>query len=218
MFTGITRGTFEVVEVERSPDLLRYRVDLGAYGRGLELGASVSIDGCCQTVVELDDDGERCIATFDAIVETLNKTTLDTLEAGQKVSVERSARVGDEIGGHDVSGHVVGTGRIVTAKRDGQKVSLTLEVAPGWMKYIQHKGFIALDGCSLTVGDVDAEAARFDVHLIPETLRLTNFGAKTEQCESGETPIVNVELDPKTVAIVDTVERLLPNLLAQAGR
>ncbi len=218
MFTGITRGTFAVVDAARSPDLLRYRVDLGAYGRGLELGASVSIDGCCQTVVELEDDGQRCIATFDAIVETLNKTTLDTLEAGQTVSVERSVRVGDEIGGHDVSGHVVGTGRIVAAKREGQEVSLTLQVDPAWMKYIQHKGFIALDGSSLTVGDVDADTARFDVHLIPETLRLTNFGAKTERCEAGAEPQVNVELDPKTVAIVDTVERLLPGLLARAGR
>lgn len=217
MFTGITRGTFEVVGVERSPDLLRYRVDLGSYGRGLEIGASVSIDGCCQTVVELEDDGERCIATFDAIVETLNKTTLGTLEPKQRVSVERSARVGDEIGGHDVSGHVVGTGRIVSAKRDGQEVSLTVEVDPAWMKYIQHKGYIALDGSSLTVGDVDAEAGRFDVHLIPETLRLTNFGTKTERCEAGSAPPVNVELDPKTVAIVDTVERLLPGLLAQKG-
>lgn len=206
-----------MVEVERAPDLLRYRVDLRSYGRGLEIGASVSIDGCCQTVVELEDDGERCLATFDAIVETLDKTTLGRLEPRHRVSVERSARVGDEIGGHDVSGHVIGTGRLVSATRDGREVSLTVEVDPAWMKYIQHKGYVALDGSSLTVGDVDPEAGRFDVHLIPETLRLTNFGAKTERCEAGSSPLINVELDPKTVAIVDTVERVLPGLLAQKG-
>jgi len=200
MFTGITRGTFEVVSVERRPGLLSFVVALPAPLRaGLELGASVSIDGVCQTVVELGPDGVR----FEAIQETLDLTTLGELEKGRRVAVERSARVGDEIGGHDVSGHVVGTGRIVGRKQAGEGLDLEIEVPPAWMKYVLHKGFIAIDGSSLTVGERDAARGRFDLHLIPETLRLTHLGHKRE----GER--VNVELDPRTVAIVDTVERVL---------
>jgi len=207
VFTGITRGTFEVVSVEREPGLLRYAVDLGDYGAGLELGASVSIDGVCQTVVALDGS----VARFDAIQETLDKTTLDELEAGTLVSVERSARVGDEIGGHDVSGHVRGTGRIAETVEDGHEVKLVIAVAPEWMKYVLPKGFIAVDGSSLTVGETDP-AGRFSVYLIPETLRLTNLGNKKVDDR------VNIELDPRCVAIVDTVERVLDQRRAEGSR
>lgn len=201
MFTGITRGTFSVVHVEREPSLLRFSVDLGDYAAGLELGASVSIDGVCQTVVAL----EGGVVRFDAIQETLDKTTLDALEVGRKVSVERSARVGDEIGGHDVSGHVTGTGTIAARRQEGHDVSLTIEVPRAWAKFILPKGFVAIDGSSLTVGEVEEEGehARFSLYLIPETLRLTKLGDKAV----GDR--VNVELDPRTVAIVATVERVL---------
>jgi riboflavin synthase len=200
MYTGITRGTFEVTSVERRPGVLDYVVALPAsLCEGLEIGASVSIDGVCQTVVEIGRDGVR----FEAIQETLDVTTLDMLEPGQRVAVERSSRVGDEIGGHDVAGHVIGTGRIVAREPVGESLDLTIEVPPTWMRYVLHKGFIAIDGSSLTVGDRDVARGRFDLHLIPETLRLTNLGHKPE----GER--VNVELDARTVAIVDTVERVL---------
>lgn len=197
MFTGITRGTFPVVSLAREPSLLKYAVDLGEYGAGLELGASVSVDGVCQTVVAR----EGGVVSFDAIRETLDKTTLDTLELGQRVSVERSARVGDEIGGHDVSGHVTGTGRVAELVKDGPEVTLWIEVPAEWMRYVLPKGFVAIDGSSLTVGETRAD--RFALHLIPETLRLTSLGEK----EVGDR--VNVELDPRTVAIVTTVERVL---------
>ena len=201
MFTGITRGTFSVVHVQREPALLRFAVDLGDYARGLELGASVSIDGVCQTVVAL----EAGVVHFDAIQETLDKTTLDALTVGRLVSVERSARVGDEIGGHDVSGHVTGTGRIAEVRREGHDVSRTVEIQRAWSKSVLPKGFVAIDGSSLTVGEVveEGEVGRFSLYLIPETLRLTNLGDK----RVGDR--VNVELDPRTVAIVTTVERVL---------
>jgi riboflavin synthase len=118
------------------------------------------------------------------------------------VSIERSARLGDELGGHDVYGHVVGTGRVLARESLGAQLDLTIGVPPEWMKYILHKGFIALDGSSLTVDDVRA-AGSFRVHLIPESVRLTNFGHR----QVGDR--INVELDAKTVAIVDTVERVL---------
>ena len=186
-----------MVSVDRQPTLLRFEVDLGEYGAGLEIGASVSIDGVCQTVVAIVGTRVR----FEAIAETLRLTTLGDLQIGSLVSVERSARVGDEIGGHEVSGHIVGTGTIQKVWKQDANVGLRIEVPPDWMRFILHKGFIAVDGSSLTVGDVGPDW--FEVHLIPETLQRTNLGAR----ETGAK--VNIELDPRTVAIVETVERVL---------
>jgi riboflavin synthase len=199
MFTGITLGTFPVTRVERRPDLLRYTVALPAAVReGLKIGASVSIDGVCETVVSIDGDD----VLFEAIRETLDKTTLGTLAKGSKVSVERSYRIGDELGGHEVAGHVTCTGTLEAVRRQGDVCDLRVGVPSALMRYILPKGFIAIDGSSLTVGTTDARGS-FDLHLIPETVRLTNLGDKLV----GDR--VNVELDARTVAIVDTVERVL---------
>jgi len=208
MYTGITRGTFEVTQVERKPNLLTYEVELSrALAEGLEPGASVSIDGVCQTVVSLS--GNR--VTFDAIQETLDLTTLDSLRQGDRVAVERSSRVGDEIGGHDVAGHVIGTGQVVEVRHEGDVCDLRISVPKKWMKYIFNKGFIAVEGSSMTVGETDP-AGNFDLHLIPETLRLTNLGKKA----CGDR--VNIELDARTVAIVDTVERVVEQRFEREGR
>ncbi len=198
MYSGITRGLFPVVAVEREPGLLRYEVELSPELReGLTLGASVGIDGVCQTVVALDGPRVR----FDAIQETLDLTTLNTLEVGRKVSVERSMRVGDELGGHEVAGHVIGRGEIAEITREGHDVAVRVRVPEAWMPFILPKGFIAVDGSSLTVGRTFSDG--FTLHLIPETIRLTNFGTR----RVGD--LVNIELDPRTVAIVTTVERVL---------
>ncbi len=200
MYTGITRGTFPVVSTERSPGLLTFVVELTpALIAGLETGASVSIDGVCQTVVELD--GSR--VTFNAIEESLKLTTLGKLSDGDLVSVERSYRIGDELGGHELAGHVIGMGRIADVYIDGGAHDLWIEVPTEWMKYILEKGFVAVDGSSLTIGEVKAAQGRFALHLIPETLRLTNFARK----QVGDA--VNIELDARTVTIVETVERVL---------
>ena len=199
MYTGITRGTFPVTRVTREPNLLRFAVKLDrTLVRGLEPGASVAIDGVCQTVVALRGSE----VSFDAIRETLDKTTLGALEVGARVSVERSYRIGDELGGHELAGHVIGTGTVQRVRKDGHRVSLRIGVPRAWMRYVLTKGFIAVDGSSLTVGDTFARGA-FDVHLVPETLRLTNLGSR----RVGDR--VNIELDARTVAIVDTVERVL---------
>jgi riboflavin synthase len=199
MFTGITRGTFVVTRAERRPDLLRFAVALSdELIDGLRTGASVAIDGVCQTVVAIE--GHEVV--FEAIRETLDKTTLGELEPSVRVSVERSYRIGDELGGHEVAGHVVGTGLVRTVRNTGDVCDLCIAVPQTWMKYILPKGFIAVDGSSLTVGET-SPAGSFMLHLIPETLRLTNLGHKRADDR------VNVELDPRTVAIVDTVERVL---------
>jgi riboflavin synthase len=199
VYTGITRGTFPVVEVEKQPGRLRYRVALPERLRaGLAIGASVAIDGVCQTVTGID--GDR--VAFDAIEETLRLTTLGALNTGQRVAVERSARVGDEIGGHDVAGHIMGTGEIVERRADDERYDLRIAIPEDWMRYVLAKGFIAVDGSSLTVGE-RSDVGWFWLHLIPETLRLTNLGNR----QMGDR--VNIELDSRTVAIVDTVERVL---------
>jgi riboflavin synthase len=199
MYSGITRGVFPVNSVERREGVLKLSVELPAQLlRDVELGASIAIDGVCLTVV----DFTASQVSFEAIQETLDLTTLGTLVPGRLVSVERSCRIGDELGGHDVFGHIRGRGEVVRTATIGGQLDLTIQVPPSWMKYILEKGFIALDGSSLTVGKVDV-AGRFDVHLIPETQRLTNFARKSV----GD--FVNVELDPRTVAIVDTVERVI---------
>jgi riboflavin synthase len=198
MFTGITRGTFEVVSVTDQGGCFSYWVDLGLeLCAGLELGASVSVDGVCQTVAALDNSK----VLFQAIEETLRVTTLGNLRAGSRVSVERSLRAGDEIGGHEVAGHVTGTGQVVGVEvREGVH-NVRISVPSEWSAYILPKGFVAVDGSSLTVGAV--VDGGFTVYLIPETLRLTNLGNK----QPGDR--VNIELDPRTVAVVTTVERFL---------
>lgn len=209
MYTGITRGSFPIVELEERASATRLTVELSEeLAEGIELGASISIDGVCLTVAAVQDN----YVSFDAIDETRKLTTLGELTLGRNVSVERSAKLGDELGGHDVYGHVIGTGSVLAREERGVQLDLTIGVPAQWMKYILHKGFIALDGSSLTVDtDGTRDQNSFKVHLIPETLRLTTFAGK----QPGDR--INVELDAKTVAIVDTVERVLAERLAQSS-
>ena len=202
MFTGIVRDCLPIVRVEQKTGLATYMLELTAeLLTGLKIGASVAVDGVCLTAISIDDTNNS--VSFDAMAETLNKTTIGCLEVGRRVNVERSAIIGDEVGGHDVSGHVTGMAEIIEVQNPENNHVVRFRVAKNWMKYIFPKGFIALDGVSLTVVDVDKEAATFTVWLIPETLRRTTFGFKKE----GE--FVNLEIDARTRAIVDTVELYL---------
>lgn len=204
MYSGITRGLFEVVHVDKHPGLIAYTVRLDAdLLKDLTVGASVAIDGVCQTVVAITDHTVR----FQAIQDTLDRTTLQDLYPGRQVSVERSLRYGDEIGGHEVAGHVIGTGKVVAVIPSDNNLCLMIQCPLPWMNYIFTKGFIAVDGSSLTVGEVDSKAGTFKLHLIPETLRLTNFGNK----KVGDH--VNIELDHTTQTIVATVERIMTERL-----
>ncbi len=198
MFTGIVQDLVPVQDIVDQGDLKRLRIDLGALTDNLKLGASVAVNGTCLTVTEVAAGS----AWFDVITETLRVTNLGDLKVGDLVDVERSFQVGDEVGGHIVSGHITATAELVERAVAGHDHVLTLALDQQWMKYVFHKGFIALDGASLTVSSLDRASSTFCVSLIPETLSRTTLGT----IAVGER--VNVEVDAQTLTTVDTVERL----------
>lgn len=196
MFTGIVAASCEVVATEQGEEVRSIVVDLGGYDDDLEIGASVAIDGVCMTVVS-SIDGH---VTFEAIPETLERTTVGLLKQGSRVNIERSLRMGDELGGHILSGHIMSTARILQRTQKGEGIDLLIEHQADTKPYILEKGYIAVDGMSLTVGEVQSEG--FNLHIIPETLRITTIGAKTE----GD--LVNIEVDSRTQAVVDTIRSM----------
>ncbi|VYU59525.1 riboflavin synthase [Metakosakonia massiliensis] len=199
MFTGIVQGTAKLVSVDEKPNFRTHIVELPSHMlSGLETGASVAHNGCCLTVTEIDG----CRVSFDLMKETLRITNLGELAVGDTVNVERAAKFSDEIGGHLMSGHIMTTAEIVKILTSENNRQIWFKMQdPTLMKYILYKGFIGIDGISLTVGEVTA--SRFCVHLIPETLQRTTLGEK----KLGQR--VNIEIDPQTQAVVDTVERVL---------
>ena len=196
MFTGIVAASCEVVKIEEGEEVRSIVVDLSGYDDDLEIGASVAIDGVCMTVVSSIDGHVR----FEAIPETLERTTIGLLKQGSRVNIERSLRMGDELGGHILSGHIMSTARILQRTQKGEGIDLLIEHQADTKPYILEKGYVAVDGMSLTVGEVQSEG--FNLHIIPETLRITTIGAKTE----GD--LVNIEVDSRTQAVVDTIRSM----------
>lgn len=206
MYTGIVTGTFPVVVLNRQPGLASFAVELDAkHLAGLEIGASVNLDGVCMTVTNIDGPRVR----FDASQETLSRTTLGQLAVGRRLNVERSAKSGAEIGGHPISGHVDGTAEIVAVEKPANNCVITFQLPVEYGRYVFNKGFIALNGCSLTVSDLEKKAARFRVFLIPETLRLTTFA----NAKAGDR--ANFEIDRQTQVIVDTIDAAVERALAE---
>ena len=199
MFTGIVQKLVKINSIDKQANLIRLSLDLDDLAKGLELGASVAINGVCLTVSE----ALRGMVYFDVIPETLETTNLNSLSSSSLVNVERSYKVGDEIGGHIVSGHVGTTAPLVTLIHEQHDRVYTFKVADSWMKYIFHKGFIAIDGASLTVSAVDRSNSTFSVSLIPETIARTTLGLIQLEDE------VNIEVEAQTVSIVETVERVM---------
>ena len=191
MFTGIVQGTGCVQSVRRD-SVVTIDVQIPST-EGLEIGASVSIDGVCLTATSVSDT-----VTFDVIPETLDRTTLGSLSSGSNVNVERALKFGDELGGHLLSGHIMGTAEIVAVENQ----DYTIQCPPEMAEYIQEKGYIAVDGISLTIGKTSGEGA-FDVHILTETLSLTTLGSK------GVGDQVNIEIDAMTQAVVETTKRLM---------
>jgi len=199
MFTGIVQGKGTVVSIDEKPNFRTHVVRLPeAMLPNLALGASVAHNGCCLTVTKVEGD----LVSFDLFKETLRLTNLGELKEGDEVNLERAASFNDEIGGHLMSGHIVCTAEVqkILTSENNRQIWFRMPHAE-YMKYILHKGYIGIDGISLTVGEVTP--TRFCVHLIPETLERTTLGAK----RLGDK--INIEIDPQTQAIVDTVERVL---------
>lgn len=198
MFTGIVQTTLTIASLEQKPGLSTFALDLPATMlAGLTLGASVALNGTCLTVTKID--GTRVY--FDAMAQTLRLTNLGQLKQGDKVNAERAARIGDDIGGHLISGHIAGQVEILAIERPENNCIVWFSIPPQFKAYILDKGYIGLNGCSLTIAEVRDD--RFCVYLIPETLRVTLFGT----AKAGDK--INLEIDSHTQAVVDTVERVL---------
>jgi riboflavin synthase len=183
MFTGIITDIGEVV----SRDDGRFTLRAGYPAAGLEVGASMACDGCCLTMTSVEADGTGSLFTVDTSNETRAKTTIGDWQPGRRINLERPLGAGAELGGHVVTGHVDGLARIVEIKADGESQRLSFEVPDHLAPYIAPKGSVALDGVSLTVNEVSDN--RFGVNLIPHTLTVTTWGAKT----AGQS--VNLEVD-----------------------
>ncbi|CFB70279.1 MULTISPECIES: riboflavin synthase [Yersinia] len=199
MFTGIVQGTAPVVAIDEKSNFRTHVVEMPTEMLPeLALGASVAHNGCCLTVTEVN--GNR--VSFDLMKETLRITNLGDIKVGDVVNLERAAKFSDEIGGHLMSGHIICTAEIakIYTSENNRQIWFRLP-SDDLMKYVLHKGFIGIDGISLTIGEVVGN--RFCVHLIPETLARTTLGKK----RLGHR--VNIEIDPQTQAVVDTVERVL---------
>lgn len=200
MFTGIVKGALAVKKVRVQPQLASFVFDFTEeLLSGLEVGASVALDGVCMTVTSIDGFE----VSFDAMQETLNLTTLGFLAEGDLVNIERSFRQDAEVGGHILSGHVDAMATIVNIEASENKKIVHYQLPAELQKYVFKKGFVAVHGCSLTVVDVNRADSTFCISYIPETLRVTTHGHKAQ----GDR--VNIEIDRQTQVIVDTVERVL---------
>ncbi len=197
MFTGIVRDTSSVVSIERHEGLHTFEIALDPEALSiLAVGSSVAIDGVCLTVTELLPSAAR----FDVMRETLRVTTLGELCEGSVVNTELSLSTQRDISGHIVSGHVDTTATIIAVEQpDERNCTVVFSVDPSWIRYIFPKGYIAVHGCSLTVGAVDRSRGEFRVYLIPETMRRTTFG----DAQVGGR--VNIEVERQTQVLVDTI-------------
>ena len=183
MFSGIVEGTGIITDIEERSEHIHWKVQLPKGSEeGLGIGASVSLDGVCLTATNIEDR----IIGFDLIQETLQRTTLNERKIGDTVNIERALRYGEEVGGHLVSGHIMATGTIVDITNPMQQsgentddtADIQISIPNSLIDYIFEKGYIAIDGISLTIGKVD-ESAGFYLHIIPETLRRTTLGTKS---------------------------------------
>lgn len=219
MFTGIVQGVARVAQLVDRPGLRSFRLDFPAgFGHGLAVGASVAVDGVCLTVTALHatQGAETDAADFDVMQQSLQLTSLASLRVGSRINVERAARDGAEIGGHPLSGHVDVLGQVTAVRRPDNNHVLQIALPAPWMRYVFAKGYIAVNGASLTVAEAHRERdgnGWFEVWLIPETLRMTTFADKTVG------GLLNIEIDRQTQVVVDTVreaveERLGPLLPA----
>jgi riboflavin synthase len=198
MFSGIVQTVGKIESIKDKNNIKTIRIEThGDYLKDIAIGQSVSVDGVCLSLVKKNN--EYC--EFEAVEETINRTTLGSYMQGTKVNLEKSLKFGDTVGGHFVSGHIHTRGRIVEVELVGESKNILVEIEEKWIKYLTEKGYISVNGASITIGKVSKNT--FYVHLIPETLKTTNLD------ELIYDNYVNLEFDQATIAIVDTTERLI---------
>mgnify|MGYP001343976249 FL=1 len=198
MFSGIVQEAGKVIGFVKEKDIYNLSIECSSeFISDLKKGASISVDGVCLTVK--DENPE--ILRFDLVEETIKRTNFQNIKTGDNVNLERSLKMGDEIGGHPVSGHIHGISKVISIDRRDQSWDVKFSVESFMHDYMLHKGYVAVNGCSLTVGEVSNES--FMIHLIPETLSITNL------FQLEQDSIVNIELDQNTIIIADTVKKYL---------
>lgn len=209
MFTGIVRGLCEIKSIQIAPTFGRITIwQSGDVLTNLCIGDSVSIDGVCLTVVKID--GEQ--VEYDVVKSTLDRTIIRNYQVGTKVNVERSLKEGGDIGGHSVSGHVDTCGTVVLIEDVPGSRCIHFELPHEFGRYVFPRGFICVNGVSLTISDRLNRGGQFTVWLIPETLRVTNLNDVAIGTE------VNIEFDRGTQVVVDTIEAAINQFLLTVNR
>lgn len=207
MFTGIIQGVAKIAAIQDREGLRTFALEFPpGFCQDLAIGASVSVDGVCLTVTELLSP---TAASFDVMQQSLNITTLGSYAQAGEVNVERAAKDGAEIGGHPLSGHVDFATTLLSVRHSDNNRVLRIGIPPAFRKYVFAKGYIAVNGASLTVAEVNRAEGWFEVWLIPETRRATVF----EQKQPGDA--LNVEIERATQVVVDTVRETVQETLGK---
>ena len=207
MFTGIVQGVGVIKAIKDHGELRTFSIEFPErFTTDIEIGASVSVDGVCLTVTTIHSP---LLIDFDVMLPSLRITTLADLTTGARVNVERAAKDGAEIGGHPLSGHVDFMGTILHIASSEHNRMIRIGVPADFKRYVFAKGYIAINGCSLTVSDVNRDEGWFEVWLIPETRRATTFDAK------GVNDKVNIEIERSTQVVVDTIRESVKETLGE---
>ena len=198
MFTGIVSGKGNLKKIVKCEDYISLIIQAPkGFAKNLSKGASVSVNGVCLTVKK----GRTDLLEFDVIEETLKKTNLKNISRSSKLNLERSMTANTEIGGHLVSGHIHGTGEVLKVINRKETKDLLIKIPSQLREYFFYKGYVALNGCSLTIGKVLKSS--FYIHLIPETVSITNF----KEIKKGD--LINIEVEQTTINTVETVKRFM---------
>ena len=198
MFTGIVSGKGQVQKIIKYKDYLSLIIKAPkGFSKNLVKGASVAVNGVCLTVKK----GKTDFLEFDVIEETIQKSNLKNISRLSKVNLERSMTAKTEIGGHLVSGHIHGTGEVLKVINKQATKDLQIKIPKSLREYFFYKGYVALNGCSLTIGRVLKTS--FYIHLIPETVSVTTF----KDIKKGD--LINIEVEQATINTVETVKRVM---------
>ncbi|MGV8935486.1 MAG: riboflavin synthase subunit alpha [Allorhizobium sp.] len=205
MYTGIVQAVAPIEKTVRHIGHTQFFVDFPTgLTDDLKIGGSVSIEGVCMTATSISGN----MVTFDAMDATLSRTNLSDLKTGDPVNLERSAKPNEENGGHNIAGHIATTAVLTEISTDPQNSFIRFRVPQEWAKYIFSRGYLAVNGASLTVAEAEGEV--FTIYLIPETIRQTTFS----RYKPGDR--INIEVDHQTMVMVDVMERTLARLLPQS--